>query len=66
MNTNTTPKYLYALFNEGARMSGNYGKLFFDRKTARTWKQKATNSSRINGNVSICRVPVGTSWEAVR
>ena len=65
-NSNTIPKYLYVLLNNDVRMSGSYGKIFFDRKTARTWKQKATKSSKVNGSVAIARVPVGNDWEFVR
>tara|TARA_B100001123_G_C14672415_1_gene774037 strand:+ start:426 stop:626 length:201 start_codon:yes stop_codon:yes gene_type:complete len=66
MATNTVPKYLYVLFNDGARMNGNYGRVFFDRVSARKQKQKANKSSKINGHVTIGRVQVGTEWETVR
>ena len=62
----TQPKYLYALFNDGVRMSGsNYGKLFFERSTARAWKLKAAKSSKVNGSVSIGRLAVNDQWEMV-
>lgn len=66
MTTNTIPKYLYVLINNDVRMNGNYGKIFFDRNTARSWKQKANKSSKISGNISIARVPVGSDWELIR
>ena len=63
---NTMPKYLYVLMNDGHRMTGNYGKVFTDRVTARSWKTKANSSSKIDGRVTIVRYPVGNEWEAVR
>ena len=66
MATNTVPKYLYVLFNDGARMNGNYGKVFFDRVSARKLKQKANKSTKISGHVTIGRVAVSSDWETVR
>ena len=63
----TLPNYLYALFTDGERMTGKvYGKLFFDRNTARAAKVKAVSSTKIEGRVTISRVAVGHDWLTVR
>lgn len=62
----TTPNYLYALFNNGQRMTGNYGKLFMTRKDARSWKSKAVKSSKVDGSVQIARVEVSNDWQFIR
>jgi len=65
--TMNLPTYLYALFNDGHRMTGaSYGKIFPDRDSARSWKAKANSSSNIDGHVYIQRVPVSKDWETFR
>ncbi len=69
MNNNT--QYIYALFQDGTRMSGPYSRFFLDRQSARAWKQKAKSSNSVNGDVTIARVPTEavkapkSRWETV-
>ena len=63
----TLPKNLYALLNNGERMTGKvYGQLFFDRTSARQAKVKANSSSKIKGKVTIAQFPVQQNWALTR
>ncbi|MBM89824.1 MAG: hypothetical protein CMQ41_15785 [Gammaproteobacteria bacterium] len=57
------PTNIYALFADGERMSGTYGKLFFDRVSARAAKSKAKQSRKWSDHhITMCKVPVAQEW----
>ena len=57
------PTNIYALFADGQRMDGNYGKLYFDRVSAREAKLKAKSSRKWSDHhITMCKVPVAQEW----
>ena len=59
------PNNIYALFANGKRMTGSYGKLYFDRKSARTARSEARGTQKWSGfDITLMKLPVESSWQS--
>ena len=60
---NINQQYMYALFNDGHRMTGTkYGQTFTSREEARSMRRNASNSKSIKGSVVIGRAANQWDW----